>query len=39
MTTAPTETGTEPKVTPLFELHTELGGKLVDFAGYRLPVQ
>ena len=25
--------------TPLFELHLELGGSMVDFAGYRLPVQ
>ncbi len=25
--------------TPLFELHTELGGKMVPFAGYEMPVQ
>jgi aminomethyltransferase len=25
--------------TPLFDLHTELGGRLVPFAGYALPVQ
>ena len=25
--------------TPLFDLHIELGGKLVDFAGWELPVQ
>ena len=25
--------------TPLYELHQELGAKLVDFAGYRLPIQ
>ena len=27
------------KRTPLYELHLELGGKLVDFAGWELPVQ
>ena len=30
---------TAPKRTPLYELHVELGGKLVDFAGWELPVQ
>lgn len=25
--------------TPLYERHVELGGKVVDFAGYKLPVQ
>ncbi len=25
--------------TPLFDLHTELGGKIVPFAGYGLPIQ
>ena len=25
--------------TPLFSLHTELGGKMVPFAGYAMPVQ
>ena len=28
-----------PRRTPLYELHLELGGKLVDFAGWSLPVQ
>jgi aminomethyltransferase len=28
-----------PRRTPLYELHVELGGKLVDFAGWSLPVQ
>ncbi|MDH3661081.1 MAG: glycine cleavage system aminomethyltransferase GcvT [Alphaproteobacteria bacterium] len=28
-----------PKRTPLHDLHVELGGKLVDFAGWSLPVQ
>ena len=27
------------KRTPLFALHTELGGKMVPFAGYEMPVQ
>ncbi|MEQ8355049.1 MAG: glycine cleavage system aminomethyltransferase GcvT [Kiloniellaceae bacterium] len=30
---------TGPKKTPLFDLHQELGGKIVPFAGYALPVQ
>lgn len=30
---------TGPKETPLFALHQELGGKIVPFAGYALPVQ
>jgi aminomethyltransferase len=29
----------QAKKTPLFELHKELGGSLVDFAGYALPVR
>lgn len=29
----------EPKRTPLYELHVSLGGKMVPFAGYALPVQ
>ncbi len=29
----------EIKQTPLFELHQELGGKIVPFAGYAMPVQ
>jgi aminomethyltransferase len=33
-TSAPT-----PRRTPLYDLHVELGGKLVDFAGWSLPVQ
>ncbi|GAB3672626.1 glycine cleavage system aminomethyltransferase GcvT [Actinocorallia lasiicapitis] len=28
-----------PKTTPLYELHKELGGTLVDFAGYLMPVR
>ncbi|HEX6142007.1 MAG TPA: glycine cleavage system aminomethyltransferase GcvT [Geminicoccaceae bacterium] len=31
--------GQEPAKTPLYDLHRELGGKLVDFAGWMLPVQ
>ena len=30
---------TELKQTPLFSLHEQLGGKMVPFAGYALPVQ
>ena len=30
---------TPPKQTPLFDLHVELGGKMVDFAGWSMPVQ
>ncbi|MEM7045854.1 MAG: glycine cleavage system aminomethyltransferase GcvT [Pseudomonadota bacterium] len=29
----------ETKRTPLYDLHVELGGKIVDFAGWSLPVQ
>ena len=29
----------EPLKTPLYDLHVELGGKIVPFAGYALPVQ
>ncbi|OUS05820.1 glycine cleavage system protein T [Rhodobacterales bacterium 52_120_T64] len=29
---------TEPQKTPLFDLHVELGGKMVDFAGWMMPV-
>jgi aminomethyltransferase len=29
----------DPKHTPLYELHRSLGGKIVPFAGYALPVQ
>ncbi|SNR80612.1 glycine cleavage system aminomethyltransferase GcvT [Puniceibacterium sediminis] len=28
-----------PKRTPLYDLHLELGGKMVEFAGYEMPVQ
>ena len=35
-----TETWAEPlKRTPLFDLHLELGAKMVPFAGYEMPVQ
>ncbi|NOD89952.1 glycine cleavage system aminomethyltransferase GcvT, partial [Ruegeria sp. HKCCD4318] len=27
------------KRTPLYPLHVELGGKMVDFAGWEMPVQ
>ncbi|WP_017430309.1 glycine cleavage system aminomethyltransferase GcvT [Vreelandella jeotgali] len=30
---------TESKHTPLYDLHTELGAKMVPFAGYEMPVQ
>ena len=30
---------TDPLKTPLYDLHVELGGKIVPFAGYSLPVQ
>ncbi len=29
----------DPKMTPLHDLHTELGARMVDFAGYEMPVQ
>jgi aminomethyltransferase len=29
----------EPRRTPLFDLHRELGGKMVPFAGWEMPVQ
>mgnify|MGYP002639426806 FL=1 len=29
---------TEPQKTPLYDLHVELGGKMVDFAGWMMPV-
>lgn len=28
-----------PKRTPLYDLHVEVGGKMVDFAGWEMPVQ
>jgi aminomethyltransferase len=37
-TTVPS-TAPAPRRTPLYDLHVELGGKLVDFAGWSLPVQ
>lgn len=40
--TAPTSDLSQPhelKRTPLYDLHVESGGKLVDFAGWSLPVQ
>ncbi len=33
------EAGNALKRTPLYELHVELGGKMVPFAGYEMPVQ
>lgn len=33
------ETGTQPRKTPLYDLHMKYGGKVVDFAGFLLPVQ
>ena len=32
-------TSSDLKKTPLFDLHQELGGKMVPFAGYAMPVQ
>ena len=29
----------EPKKTPLYDLHVELGARMVPFAGYSMPVQ
>ena len=29
----------DPRRTPLFDLHRDLGGRIVDFAGWELPVQ
>ncbi len=37
--TSPPQKPEEPRRTPLFALHEELGGKIVPFAGYALPVQ
>jgi aminomethyltransferase len=34
-----TEKTTDLKKTPLHALHLELGGKMVPFAGYEMPVQ
>ena len=33
------DTSQSLKRTPLFALHSELGGKMVPFAGYEMPVQ
>lgn len=30
---------TDPRRTPLFDLHESLGGRMVDFAGWELPIQ
>lgn len=32
-------TGKQPRKTPLYDLHLKYGGKVVDFAGFLLPVQ
>ena len=34
-----TDTNDDLKFTPLHALHLELGGKMVPFAGYAMPVQ
>jgi aminomethyltransferase len=34
-----TDAGQELKRTPLYDLHVELGAKMVPFAGYEMPVQ
>jgi aminomethyltransferase len=39
MTKAPTDTAQELQATALHELHLELGGRMVDFAGWDLPIQ
>ena len=33
------EAAADLKRTPLFDLHVSLGGKMVPFAGYEMPVQ
>lgn len=33
------ETVTEPLKTPLYDLHVRSGGRMVEFAGYQMPVQ
>ncbi|MDH3681617.1 MAG: glycine cleavage system aminomethyltransferase GcvT [Acidimicrobiia bacterium] len=35
----PTDTAVETKTTALHALHVELGGRLVEFAGWELPIQ
>jgi aminomethyltransferase len=37
--TSPTVSAAAPLRTPLYDLHVELGAKLVPFAGYAMPVQ
>jgi aminomethyltransferase len=36
---APAQAGTALKRTPLYEVHRELGAKLIDFGGWEMPVQ
>jgi len=36
---SPPSTSAAPKRTPLYELHRELGAKLIDFGGWEMPVQ
>jgi aminomethyltransferase len=36
---APASTAAASRRTPLFELHRELGAKLIDFGGWEMPVQ
>ena len=33
------ETSSNLKTTPLTQIHKELGGKLVPFAGWQMPIQ
>ena len=37
--TAPAAAPTALKRTPLYDLHRELGAKLIDFGGWEMPVQ
>jgi aminomethyltransferase len=39
MSTSPHADTSSPARTPLYDLHVELGGRMVAFAGYQLPVQ
>ena len=36
---APASTAAASRRTPLFDLHRELGAKLIDFGGWEMPVQ
>ena len=36
---APASAAAAPKRTPLYDLHRELGAKLIDFGGWEMPVQ